>query len=525
MLKVIIADDEARIVRLICALIDWNALDLEIVATASDGISATQQVLLHQPDILITDIRMPGRDGLDLIKAVKSENQDLEVIIISGYAHFPYAQAAISYGVSDYLLKPINKEDLTQTLLKLKEKILTRRFSRNNVLQLMAKEQHAKTRMQNQLALDLLEKGPISLHDLDEQYGFPTPGDTVQAFCLKLDYDTISQEALQVVYDKAGAIFKSNLKNLCTTLTLNTNGQYLYGLMNFDGSRQGDIKRILRDCLNQLVTQKAMLGDIEFTITLGFATKDKLQLSIALQNSLDMVPERIVAKTEHLIDTLPSKLGLQDQSFMERYTRQIATAMDTLDKAESNQAVQALQRHLLSLKTIRGQEVLHVLNFASTAFVMRSNVQNQGELLENFKQQCDRCGSIPLLFRLLSHLQQTILDEMQSQHDNEALRPIRLAKQYIQNHYSEAITLEQISDIVGLSPTYFSTLFKKETGEGFAKYLIAIRVEQAKILLRESNLSISAICKEVGYNDVKHFNQTFEKACDIKPSVYRKLYG
>ena len=105
------------------------------------------------------------------------------------------------------------------------------------------------------------------------------------------------------------------------------------------------------------------------------------------------------------------------------------------------------------------------------------------------------------------------------------VRPIRQAKLYIQNHFSEPITQEEVSSAVGLSSTYFSALFKKEEGEGFARYLTAVRMEKAKILLRESNASVSEICRRVGYNDLKHFTHNFEKATGLKPSAYRKLYG
>ena len=108
---------------------------------------------------------------------------------------------------------------------------------------------------------------------------------------------------------------------------------------------------------------------------------------------------------------------------------------------------------------------------------------------------------------------------------NDTIRPVRKAKEYIQNHFSDPLTLEEVSEMVGLSTAYFSALFKKTEGEGFAKYLINVRMEQAKLLLRESNLPVTEICRKVGYNDPKHFTHTFEKAAGVKPSTYRKLYG
>ena len=126
MLKVIIADDEQRICRLVQVLADWEALGMEVIGTAENGFEALDLVKKTHPDILITDIRMPGCDGLELIRQAKLSCAHLEVVIISGYAHFEYAQNAIRYGVGNYLLKPIRREELMETLLKMKERILKR---------------------------------------------------------------------------------------------------------------------------------------------------------------------------------------------------------------------------------------------------------------------------------------------------------------------------------------------------------------------------------------------------------------
>lgn len=100
-----------------------------------------------------------------------------------------------------------------------------------------------------------------------------------------------------------------------------------------------------------------------------------------------------------------------------------------------------------------------------------------------------------------------------------------MAKQYVQEHYSQPITLESVCKVAGFSPSYFSALFKKETGEGFAKYLTHVRMERAKELLQQTNLPVSEICVQVGYSDLKHFTQNFKKDTKLNPGQYRKLYG
>lgn len=119
-MKVIIADDEGKICQLIQCLVDWKALDMEVVAVAHNGLQALELIKEHKPDITITDIRMPGCNGLSMIKQARRIVPDMAYIIISGYRDFEYAHKAIQFGVSDYLLKPIDKNELILTLEKMR---------------------------------------------------------------------------------------------------------------------------------------------------------------------------------------------------------------------------------------------------------------------------------------------------------------------------------------------------------------------------------------------------------------------
>ena len=125
------------------------------------------------------------------------------------------------------------------------------------------------------------------------------------------------------------------------------------------------------------------------------------------------------------------------------------------------------------------------------------------------------------LIHILSESMDSILKDKQE----ENIRPIRQAKQYIQQNYMKSITLDDVSSVAGFNATYFSSLFKKETGSNFVEYLSEIRMNRAKDLLKETNMSIAAVCEAVGYNDLKHFTKSFKKAAGIKPGEYRKLYS
>ena len=189
MIKVVIADDEVRICQLILALVDWEALGLKVVGTAHNGLEAIAMVRTLQPNILITDIRMPGCSGLELIDQVKRDDQSLEIVIISGYAHFEYAQQAIKYGVGDYLLKPISKTELTATLQKLAGRICAQRKNAEDEAQQKEKTQKDVALLRENLISGLLDQKnrKISIGELQEQYGLQVQDGVFQAFLLKMD--------------------------------------------------------------------------------------------------------------------------------------------------------------------------------------------------------------------------------------------------------------------------------------------------------------------------------------------------
>ncbi len=527
MLKVVIADDEERICRLICAIIDWQAAGFEIVGKASNGLEAIDMVKTLKPDLLITDIRMPGCDGLQLIETVKTAHPQLEIIVISGYAHFSFAQTALRFGVGDYLLKPINKAELLQTVTKIHEKITARTQMDQEHHQLILRDQQAKATRRENLCQRLCQDNAFSCtwEILQTEYDENFRAGMLQGFCLKADYDSeiISRLARDSVFEKAQHIMQGNLKSNCHTLLCNVNEDYLYGVLNFAPSKQADVQRTLRDCLNQLVMQKSMLGPITITIACGQICKDPNDLASSMQKSIILMQERLVLGTERVLDTMPRQLASLDGNLMEQYTRQIAHACETFHHEEARNAVATLKGGIV--KNTSGAEISHLVQSAGTVFLMQRNLPEQAQVLQQFHTQCSRCSTVEGLFACLQYLQEQVISQLQTTHDLESMRPIRLAKQYIQNHYAEPITLELVSEVVGLSPTYFSAVFKKETEEGFAKYLIRIRIEHAKSLLRDTNESVASICELVGYHDLKHFTHTFTKETGLKPSAYRKLYG
>ena len=189
MIKVMIADDEERICQLIEALIDWESLHMEVAGIAHNGLEACEMVKQIRPDILITDIRMPGCNGLNLIESVKKSVEDLQIVIISGYAQFAYAQTAIKFGVGDYLLKPINKVELAATLQKFRERIEERNQRKEEQLWIQHKSEADIRLFRVNLVNRLLEQKVWrpSVSMLQEEYYLHVQEGFFQGFVVKID--------------------------------------------------------------------------------------------------------------------------------------------------------------------------------------------------------------------------------------------------------------------------------------------------------------------------------------------------
>ena len=527
MLRVIIADDEARVCRLVQMLADWDALGMEVIGTASNGFEALEMVESLKPDILITDIRMPGCDGLELIGKAKRISPNLEIALISGYAEFEYAQTAMHYDVGGYILKPIKKDVLTSILEKLGKKCTERITSAITVENLRRDSSKTHDLLRNRLLDDLLHKrlNAPSIGQLQSEYGFNIQDGLLQAIILKMDYnpDNFSDSSIAVIQRKVEELFDSTVFCLCTEKIFRFHKSAGYGLLNYEPVKHGQIRRALRQYLNQLVAQKLILSAVEFSLAASKAVRAAEELPAIMREAQNAICERIVEGTGRLLEGVLPESQINARKLLDKYNRALDHIIDSPDAGEAEKAAGSLKYEAGRISGVRGFELLDLVMAAGRMFAIRFGMEEGSGLLQAFEERGGSCGSVDKLFGCLCDFQKQLIDLRLR--DSEAIRPIRIAKQYIHQHFNEQITLEDVCAATGFSVSYFSTMFKKETGEGFSKYLIRVRIDHAKTLLQDTNLSIAEVCDRVGYSDLKHFTSTFKKMTSLNPGQYRKLYG
>lgn len=535
MLRVLIADDESKVCQLIEKLVDWDVLGMEVVAVAENGIEALEKIKEFHPDIVITDIRMPGYDGLDLIRLGKEEAPKAEFVIISGYRHFEYAQMAIRYGVNAYLLKPIRKDELTETL-----KRLSAHFKeQTEQLSLEEKRQRAiqsdEKNLRQAFLQDLVGRRnkevltqPLDRINREFHYHFE-PGEFSIAI-LKLDGRVCDEEKnVRFMAEKVQAAAGKLLNGYVMEAELTELNGFHFFLLNYDPDDRMQIRRQMKALLSEIRVQGDILKNLAVTMALGEGVGRLSEIGISLKNARLLIEERLLGGTGKLMEgSIDSGESFADSEIFAKFNDRISHTLESLDPFALREELIYLKTKMLASKEISGHEILQMTKEICNQylfFMKKYRLPVEENFMENFSISADNCADATELFDYLTRRLTSSYEKASRLKRQDENRPIRLVKKYVEEHFGEPLTLEEVSQIADLSPTYLSTLFKKDTGITFLEYLSKVRMDMAKKLLKETNDTVADICGKVGYSDVRYFTKSFTKYAGLKPKEYRKLYS
>lgn len=537
MFKVIIADDEERVCKLIMKLVDWEKLDMEVVGVAHNGIEAIQIIEEHGPDIVITDIRMPGYDGLEMIEKAKDFKEDLEFIIISGYGQFEYAQRAIKYGVKDYLLKPIQKNELMETLIKLGEGLKNTRGQLSmrelNEIRDRTDKEKRRSRFMEGLFNEENFKGLISAEKIRETYAMTLGEGTFQVLCLKVDTtEKLSGEREDIIEEKV----RQQIEGLFCDLNLLESEVYVEDslvlvLLHYTHGQDEEYGRRYRDLLQGIKAQNLFLKETKITLGQGMPVDQIKELRLSYDTALLAIEDRLLKGAGKVIKRDQVDLGnfMMEQAVYDFFHR-FARTLSILDTEGVSQNLKEMKNLIRASSEVTGHEVIKLVRDIGQhySFNMMKNefpVLESGALTEEVESAIRGASSLEELFETLEALILGSLDGIISEKKDSQSRPIRKARQYMEMNYMKALTLDEVSGEIGFSASYFSSLFKKETGSSFIEYLSMVRMEKAKELIKDRDLRIADICDMVGYSDVKYFTKSFIKHTGLKPNEFRKIYA
>ena len=536
MLNVLIADDEKKVCQLILHLIDWETFGLEVVGIVNDGQSAYDFICKHRPDIVITDIRMPNYNGIELIQKVKEQNPDIYFIIISGYSHFEYAQNAIKYGVEDYLLKPLKKKELQATLNKIIEKrsVMTTITSKNEKLESLVRTAEEKVR-KNLLAEMLINPNRVELlfnrEIINKEYNCHFVGGyfTILKIQPFLSEEVINESAITLLLSKIEHIVQEKLTPYCEEVVTSINENSVLCILNTKDSSLTEIKKQLNKMKNDISNLQDIFREIRVIMGFGGVVEDMkglfqsiLQADISIMNRISD-PRKFIMEYNQCKSADISASNLVDMNYrsnflgyMERFD--IDGVLERIKTLKDQ-----LEPHSVDGKLIYEcyLEVVNIFLFG----VKNYNSEFKFPNIDWFKKKYNTYMTIQEVFIGLQKEIYQLFNTYEQNKKNADNKPIRMAKQYINEKYNVELTLKCVSAHIGFNPAYFSSLFKKETGKNFMEYVMEVRIEHAKQYLMQTDMHLDEISMEVGYIDYKYFSKLFKKITGLNPSEYRKLYS
>lgn len=528
--QVLIVEDEYRIGMLIKHLIHWDEFNMECIDVVDNGETAYEIIMNSMPDVVITDIRMPKMNGLDLIGKVKEVNDGIKFIVISGYKEFEYAHKALQYGVNDYLLKPVNEIELNKVI----DKIYTELTIKQQQVLEKKKIEKTVTESRQIIKRDFL-KNIIEQEDeiQPDDARVPLEGEVYRGIDIKLDYTDYKkfdkkQDKLVVerIKETVERILKSNTEEV---LICEKENLHIYCLFNYDYSKS----KVIRNCINEILSEikEYLIGFEQYEITIGVGTErtEFGEIRFSIKEAYRAAGNRIKLGSGRIIYTKSNekKKQIEIKNIDEKDKVHFLSSIDSFRRENLEMCINRIYSDFVMREDLDFSYCYDIAEKLIRLFFEHIDMQQDESknIRKRLGENCQHCYTILQLKELLKQGLGECLDAGREAMEAESVKPIRQACQYIDEHFGEKIVLEDIAEIVGLNPVYFSVLFKKETGSNFSAYLVNVRMEKAKDMICGTNETIAAIAEQVGYKDARYFSQVFTKAVGVKPALYRKLHS
>ena len=527
-----IVDDENMICELIRKLLDWGNLGIQLAAIAHDGETAFNLAKEIRPEIIITDIRMPGIDGLTLIERIQELQLQTKFIIISGYKEFDYAVRAIRYGVSDYLLKPIQKQQLNDTVRKLCQNVVDgdEKSAEDSEADLV-KNSGNVDRVKTKLLLQSVCRHICVPESVPTYMENPN---AMLVIAFRYDTKTVSNDDS---YSNQIGILSSKILNevlLCCErkqiqLIACQHGRETYFLFNIY-HQYDEILNIFIKKFYEAQAQVSFYSELAITMGVGAPVNSINEIDAAVDTARMAVSERfdkglgqiysykdIKAQSKRLFENSCDMIADEVQSItLLVQFREINKLENVWDSIYNN--IQQLNPCYFILC---GELLVEKVMSLSRKFQVSKQVSSL--TYDNILALLSRCSSRREYWNILTGQLTIYLTEYCKTLDRKLSKSISEAISYIENHYMEPITLNEIAAYCHTNPAYLSTKFKNELGVNLIKYLTEVRIEMAKLLLVTSDYSLNEISDMVGFGDSKHFSKQFRKTTGITPSEFRKI--
>jgi two-component system response regulator YesN len=525
-IRVVLADDEPVILRGLRKLIPWEELGLAIVGEAYDGSELRTLIGRESPDLVISDISMPGYTGIDIIKEIHASRRPVKVVFISAYQEFSYAQDAVKYGAVDYLVKPVDKHQLEQVVAKAVSLIREESEEERNKEKLVHFERKKRTDTIEEL-LDRLTDGNRSAEDDLAELGVVLKRRYATIFLAELDRVPDEENRWQERERKLLDFAVSNVMNEAVARSgsgiVFRKGDYYAVLLQHD--LPGEPLELAADLHDKVST----FLKLSLSVGIGRPVGRIGETDRSFRDASEALKTKYFVGLNRIISYQPAAPDPEARFRLAELQTQLAKELTTmaLPEGDPNRTVRELLNTVKSLAG--GSKNAAVSTVYSTIVLLEQELKNLGipmepadtedrPLLESLSAYRSFDELVEGVIRLIEQIRGHIAEKT----GNKELMQLVQVKNYIDEHYAENITLESVSALVYMNPYYFSSFFKKHTGENFKQYVTEVRMKNALKLLMQTDLMVYEIADRVGYNNARHFSDMFKKRFGKLPQEYKQ---
>lgn len=535
-IKVFLVEDEMVIRRGIKNSIDWEKEGYIFCGEASDEELAYPMIIKEKPDILITDIRMPFMDGLELCKLVKKELPNIKILILSGYDEFDYAKEAIRLGVTEYLLKPISSGKLLEALNGVSESIRREKEDKDLVRKYM-EEMRENTEHEKQKFFEQMIAGNLSMADALEtgkKYEMNLSAGMYNLLLFRFTLGKENRKSGELLGEAEYAIEKLT-ERLEYVFEFQRGVEGWAFLLMADNEEQmservKELSKDLEEIMKNYSTIAYFGGIGQPVARLRELEESFREAERALAARFTMELNRIISvediRMAQNVDTLDdieiTSFGEieKTRTMLEKFLNNGAEdEIDEFVDVYINELPEENLKSVLMRQYIIMDAYIVMMSFCEKIEGIEGEMQAQSEELKNSMKTIQTLEEIKNYIRMLLKKIIGVRDTISGRRYSDI---IEIAKDQIRKTYmSDEISLNTIAAEVGMSPSYFSSIFSKEMGKTFVEYLTEIRMDRAKELLMCSSMKTSEIGYEVGYKDPHYFSYIFKKTQNCTPKEFR----
>ncbi len=512
--KVMIIDDEVWVTEVIRNIIDWNSFGFQVARVCHDGEEAISEIRDIHPELLMTDIRMPGKTGLEIIREVSEKMPDILCVVISGYSDFEYARTALSCGAVGYLLKPIDQTELENVVIKARNILDQEKKQRTAKMQIQQEYQQTMDSYRDQFLVNCLEghgESGLQYREINKRMKMTLEEGVLRLICLMLP-DPAGLPDLFSEINKA--VWKFQLPVLCSEVRPFIYRKKILILLNYPEAFSGKIRRCLRDLAASFQNDRRGIFFLEgeefcdiYQMGPAYQKMRPLEFAGLLEKDCRFFPCEDIGEGGGKL--LPSDLSL-------RLRQNIKGGNTEEARRTVREAWERVTARAGKNPRAFGQGLLEILEILESEEDPRTDF---GRL----EEQIVRAENPETVKEILSRKVCSLAEKRNRGDTPKEKTAVEYARDYIDNNYQTDITLTDIAEMVHLNANYFSDIFRRETGTAFKEYLTRVRMEAAKELLRKTGFRQAEVAARTGYHDVKHFARVFKKYVGISAAEYRKL--